>query len=153
VKRWRKGRKISYEEDPDYATVYADNAILEVGETCRLIFYQYAIKVDDHRLDKNKRYKRLKFEVRLPLASTERLARNGSALVGLHVRTLHMVAGKSDPTVVGTWWKLNRRMRQILYDSETELDARTVQSLTDDYEDLSGRIAHTEGETTRNEPK
>ena len=143
--------EVVYEEDPDYSTVYADNVILQIGETCRLIFYQDVVKVtDDHKIDKNTRRKRLKFEVRLPLTTVQRLTNNGSNLVNLHYHTLNLVQGKKDPKVIEAWWKMHGRMRKSLYDTENfVVDAKTNQQLNDDLEELSGRISHSEKDNSK----
>lgn len=60
---------IEYEQSDDYEVVYADNVILKMGnENSKLIFYQEVTKLNQNNggIEKNKKYKQLKFEIRIP---------------------------------------------------------------------------------------
>jgi hypothetical protein len=137
----------TYEKDLDYATVYADNVILEFGEEmCRLIFYQEGLDLTENReaFDKSKKSVHLKFEVRIPHIAAVKLAINAKRLFDIWSRAQHYEV--KDEEVQKALARFNKRIESLLYDTrESMLESREVDKLRDDFEELIGRLRRQDG--------
>jgi hypothetical protein len=114
-------KEVEYEQPPDYTVTYADNVILQLGENNpKLIFYQEITKVNDSNndIEKNKRCKRLKFEVRIPRSTLEKLSTIAFALLYAEKTTLKSTEGKDDAKVTRAWYEVNNVIRSTVYDTE-----------------------------------
>ena len=112
---------VEYEQLPDYAVVYADNVILQLGrDTPKLIFYQQPTKVNDlgTGIEKNKQIKRLKFEVRLSNRALQRLSAMALAMMQERKNALKSTEGQSDDMTANAWWQFDKSMESVYYDTD-----------------------------------
>ena len=63
-----------------------------------MIFYQDTIKLneDNNEIDRTKKYKKLKFEVRLPQSTLEKLAIMSLGIIQTGKNALNAIKGKND---------------------------------------------------------
>jgi hypothetical protein len=135
---------IQYEKDDDYAVVYADNVIIRMGnENSRLIFYQEVTKLNENKkgFEKNKRCKRLKFELIIPTSAIRNMSDKASYLLKLREDALMVGWNKNkNPEVLDAWGKVNKRIEYTYYDtSNPSINDKEMQDLIDSAEDLIGR--------------
>jgi len=110
-----------YKKEEDYATIYADNVILQLGRrNCKLIFYQYATELNDDKSDieKNKKCKKLKHEIRLPSDVLGRLSTVALQLTNLSNMAVSLASPQKEFNTRRAWWELDNELESTYYDTE-----------------------------------
>lgn len=133
-----------YVKPPDFASVYADGVILQVGDDLsRLMFYQREVDPteDGMGIEKEKERVVLKFEVRIPRYTLELLAENASELLKLKEEAFNMEQRhKKDEKVLASWYDLDTKIQRFIYNTdEDEIDSKEVEALEAQYNDLRAR--------------
>jgi len=144
-----------YKKSEDYATIYADNVILQLGRrNCKLIFYQYATELNDDNsnIEKNKKCKKLKHEIRLPNDALERLFNDALTLIKMNNMAVNLVSPEKEFNTRRSWWELDNTLESIYYDTENPiLEKEELGKLKDALDNFSSRILknnETENDTT-----
>jgi hypothetical protein len=112
---------MEYEQLSDYAVVYADNVILQLGSNnAKLIFYQIVTKVNEagNDIEKNRICKRLKFEVRIPRHALEKLSTIAFGLIQAQKIALESTKGRNEANVTRAWYEVDKIIGSATYDTE-----------------------------------
>jgi len=139
-------KEISYEQPPDYAVIYADNIILQLGDNNpKLIFYQEITRLNDEgtEINKGKKCKRLKFEVRLPSLALENLSKMYLGLTQARSYALDSTKGNNDKNVTRSWWEVENTLRTTIYDTENiTISPEDIVKLSEASSNLGQRLAN-----------
>lgn len=139
-------KEVSYEQPPDYAVIYADNIILQLGDNNpKLIFYQEVTKLNDDGTDinKGKKCKRLKFEVRLPPHALENLSKMYLGMTQARNYALDSTKGNNDKNVTRSWWEVENTLRTTIYDTEDiTISSEDFLKLSEASSNLGQRLAN-----------
>jgi hypothetical protein len=114
-------KDVKFEQLPDYVASYADNLLLQFGETnARLIFYQDMVEVnqEDDDIVRNQKRKRLKFEIKIPHRALKQLARISLDVMNANDSMLEATTGKNDDATTSAWWQYNKLLESTYYDTE-----------------------------------
>jgi hypothetical protein len=149
-------KEIVYEQPSDYAVISADNIILQLGDNNpKLIFYQEVTKINEGSddIEKGKKFKRLKFEVRLPPKVLENLSKMYLGLIQARNFALESTKGNNNQDVTRSWWEVEDILRTTVYDTENiTISSEDLVKLSEASINLGQRLANNI-KNDKNEPK
>ncbi len=128
-----------YDKSLDYATVYADDAIVELDDdVCRIIFYQNAIEPTPNGTGLEHPIIKLKHEVRLPERAFRLLCNYGKGAKDLLDRAYTETENVQDQAIIKKLNDLEDEIKNTLFDTG-DINYNRINQLEDKFEDVVGR--------------
>ncbi len=86
-----------FEQSLDYDSVYADNAVLELGyDNAKIVFYENLTRTDEEgQIDKKNKHNLLRLEIKLPHETLKRLSLAALGLLQAKQNALKMKKNKN----------------------------------------------------------
>ncbi|AIC17214.1 hypothetical protein [Nitrososphaera viennensis] len=134
--------KREYRKAVNFATVYADGAIVHFGlDTCRIIFYTEEIEIeeDGSGIANNKSVALLKYEVVLPRSILKHMATETYKLGQLEHYAIKIERSKhdTDERVTQAYWEFDKELGSIYFDTYKDLANQQIRGLADKFNDLT----------------
>jgi hypothetical protein len=132
-----------FEQSLDYDSVYADNAIIEIGyDNAKIIFYENLIRIDEQgKIDKKNKHKLLRLEIKLPHETLKRLSIWSLGILQAKQNALRMKKDKNDPSTERAYSEYNYLLGSTIYDTaKLTLSQVDLDKLTEALTNLAARI-------------
>jgi hypothetical protein len=111
----------------------------------KLIFYQEVTKVNEAGTDieKSKKCKRLKFEIRIPRRALQKLSSIALGLIQAEKYALDSTQGRQEQEVTRAWYEVDKIIGSTTYDTENyALSAEDLSKLLEASNNLAMRISN-----------
>jgi hypothetical protein len=134
--------------DPDYADVFADGIMIEVGdEVTKLIFYRNTkIPSDDNTLNPDEATKVLKFEVGIPQSIFKRIAEHALSSIQAIDQSYDATDDVEDEKINKLQQEFVSGLQNYLFDSNLDYtNNNEVKNMIDQFYELLGRCQREKG--------
>ncbi len=132
-----------FEQSLDYDSVYADNAVLELGyDNAKIVFYENLTRTDEEgQIDKKNKHNLLRLEIKLPHETLKRLSLAALGLLQAKQNALKMKKNKNDPNTERAWSDYDYLIGSATYDTQNlKLNQGDLQKLNEALTNLAARI-------------
>jgi len=132
-----------FEQSLDYDSVYADNAVLELGyDNAKIVFYENLTRTDEEgRIDKKNKHNLLRLEIKLPHETLKRLSLAALGLLQAKQNALKMKKDKNDPNTERAWSDYDYLIGSTTYDTQNlKLNQGDLEKLNEALTNLAARI-------------
>ena len=133
-----------FEQSPDYESIFADDCIIEIGsDNATIVFYEKLTRIEKGQIDKKKKHKLIKLEVRLTQQTLQRMSFASLGLLNAkrHALELKGKAKNNDPSTERAWYEYDQTINSARYDTENiKLNQIDFDKLGNALENFAARI-------------